>query len=352
MNLLESLYYWGYSLKKRRVLAEQKRLPYPVVSIGNITVGGTGKTPATIAVAEEAKKRGFYPVILTRGYRGKAKGPCRVQKSEARSQKSDETELFGDEPVLMAERLRDVPVIKAPDRYEGGLFAIELLRHSLPTSLPRPGGPSLASTLHDSGIPFLFILDDGFQHWRIFRNLDIVLVDGINPFGNRRLLPMGPLRAPLVELREADFFVITKQRNEGLRADLTVLNPHAPIFFAEYRVGALVDGSGNAIPLESLKQKRVYAFCGIGTPESFRNTLSSLIGELGGFRAFRDHHLYTEKDLIRLRQEAQMLGCDAIMTTEKDMVKIRGAEAAADMVYPRIDFSADAGFFDELFQGI
>ncbi len=139
MTPLEFLYYIGYSLDKCYKLKRQKHLPHKVISIGNITIGGTGKTPAAIAIAEEAKRRGFSPIILTRGYKGRAKGPCFVL---ARKFGSSEAKDFhasdlshscssaleaGDEPVLMAERLKDVPIVKCSDRYEGGMFALQHL---------------------------------------------------------------------------------------------------------------------------------------------------------------------------------------------------------------------------------
>src|SRR5271157_4150100 len=175
MTPLEFLYYTGYALKKQRSLRLQRRLPYPVISIGNITVGGTGKTPATIAVAEESKRRGFSPVILTRGYKGRVKGPCVVSPKNlpVRNYLGDPGKVIqtvkdaGDEPVLMAGRLKGVPVIKSAGRYEGGIFALQSFSFA-------------------ASAPFIFILDDGFQHWRLHRDIDIVLIDGLNPFGNRK----------------------------------------------------------------------------------------------------------------------------------------------------------------------
>src|SRR5208283_2552577 len=139
MTPLEFLYYIGYMLKKQHSFRLQRRLPYTVISIGNITVGGTGKTPATIAVAEESIKRGFSPVILTRGYKGRVKGPCIVSPDKLLAGSFTGSPLAvihtvkdsGDEPVLMAERLKGVPVIKSAGRYEGGIFA---LRSFLPNA--------------------------------------------------------------------------------------------------------------------------------------------------------------------------------------------------------------------------
>ena len=190
MNLIEGLYYVGYSIRKYNDLKNQKKLPHKVISIGNITVGGTGKTPATIAIAEEAKKQGFVPIILTRGYKGKTKGPCFVSKGEEPLLNEEDA---GDEPLLMAEKLKGVPIVKGESRYDAGMFALS----SLPLALR----------------PNIFILDDGFQHWKLFRDKDILLIDGKNPFGNKRLLPIGQLREPVSAISRADIVVITKMDN-------------------------------------------------------------------------------------------------------------------------------------------
>ena len=157
MNFPEYLYYLGLSAKKYIALKNQKRLPLRVISIGNITLGGTGKTPAAIAVAEEAKKRGFRPIILTRGYKGTAQGPCFVTKGEKPLLNAEQA---GDEPMLMAERLTGVPIVKGSDRYSAGLFALQYFN-------PQP------STFNPQ---FLFILDDGFQHWNLYRDRNILLI--------------------------------------------------------------------------------------------------------------------------------------------------------------------------------
>jgi len=316
MTLPEFLYYLVYSLDKRFKLKRQKRLPHPVISIGNITAGGTGKTPATIAVAEEAKKRGFSPIILTRGYQGKAKGPCFVL---ARKSGSPEVKDFrasalphfcssaleaGDEPVLMAERLKDIPIVKCANRYEGGMFAL--------------------SSLQYSNAPFLFILDDGFQHRQLHRNVDIVLIDGLNvPIGSKKMLPIGTLREPLNELKRADIFIITKTKNESLLNELKEINPSAPVYLSEYRIHKVRGMDGNEYPIEILKNKKVFAFCGIANPESFKQTILSLYREIAGFKAYRDHHRYSESDIFYLQNQCKTLNCDFLLTTEKDMVKIK-----------------------------
>ncbi len=324
MNLFEYLYYIGYSLDKRLKLQRQKRLPYPVISIGNITVGGTGKTPTTIAIAQEAKKRGFFPIILTRGYKGKAKGPCLVETAKGSSL------LYGDEPLLMAERLRDVPIVKCSDRYKGGVFFLKA---------------------HESAMSHqpIFILDDGFQHWRLYRNIDIVLIDGTNPFGNRKMLPVGPLREPLNELRRADIYVITKTNNETLLDELKDINPHAPVYFSRYRVSSLRDFAGNKYPIDILRDRKIYAFCGIANPDSFRQTVLSLSGRQIEFKAYKDHHKYARSDIDYLMRQNKHLNCDFFVTTEKDMVKLKELNITDKFLYIEIEFYVDSSFYDSIF---
>jgi tetraacyldisaccharide 4'-kinase len=210
-----------------------QRLPAKVISVGNLTLGGTGKTPAVIAIAEEAKKRGASPCILTRGYKGRSKGPCfigRVQGSEVRGHGEKapcclplDPSICGDEPVLMAERLKDVPIVKCADRYQGGMFALTLQ--------PSAFGPQ----------PPVFILDDGFQHWNLYRDIDILLIDASDPFGNEKLFPEGRLREPLRSMKRAHVIVLTKADavNDGTIKTLTGkikrYNPDAPVFSSAKR---------------------------------------------------------------------------------------------------------------------
>jgi len=327
MNPVEFLYYLGYLLKKRRSFLMQRRLPHKVISIGNITVGGAGKTPATIAVAEEARKKGYRPVILTRGYRGSLKGPCLV---------NDGTRILsvaeaGDEPIVMARRLKDVPVVKSGDRYEGGVFAI--------------------SHIDKSGPPPLFILDDGFQHWRLARDVDVVLVDGLNPFGNRRLLPAGPLRGPVSELKNADMLIVTKTQNHALANELGALNRRAHVYYASHEVTGLRAQEGSAMDPGLIKDRRVLAFCGIASPDSLRNTLTTLGCYFVGFRPYRDHYRYAQKDIAGIEAAAAKLGAEFIVTTEKDMVKlIELPRLPSNLLSVEIGFRVEPGFYEELFR--
>lgn len=335
MTLIEGLYYIGYSITKHQALKNQKKLPCRVLSIGNITVGGTGKTPATIAIAEEAKKQGFIPNILTRGYKGKKKGPCFVSKGDGPLLSEEDA---GDEPMLMANRLKGVPVIKGENRYEAGMFALS----SLPLALR----------------PDIFILDDGFQHWNLFRDKDILLIDGTKPFGNRRLLPLGPLREPLSAIGRADIIVITRtdrirsQKSEAnsLIEEIRKYNTKAPVFFAEHRPAKFTTASGGTFPLEWAKEKTFLGFSGIGNPESFKKTLLSTGMDLRGFRSYRDHYRYNSRDIGKIIRDAKKSGVDWIVTTEKDIMRLRGLNIPGNLVALAIEFSIEEGFYDEVFR--
>jgi len=332
MGIPEFLYYIGLSAKRAYLLRHQKKLPCKVISIGNITVGGTGKTPATIALAEEAKRRGFSPVILTRGYKGRAKGPCFVSRGEGPLLDVDEA---GDEPVLMAERLRGIPIVKGSDRYKAGLFALQ----------------------HFNAHP-LFILDDGFQHWKLYRDKDILLIDSLNPFGNGALLPLGKLREPLGAMKRADIVVLTKyegpdgiQRRaaEGVIAEIKKYHANVPVFLSDHAMVTASLKAGEKISPARMKDRKVFGFCALGNPDSFRNTVAATGAVITGFRTFRDHYTYSGEDMANIRLEAGKSGAEWIATTEKDMIKIRDLDLPENIIIIRIEFSIDEEFYDEVF---
>jgi tetraacyldisaccharide 4'-kinase len=357
MGPLEFLYYIGYSLKKFISLRARKRLPSKVISIGNITVGGTGKTPAVIALAERAIECGYLPCILTRGYRGKAKDPCHVSTGNGSALGAEEA---GDEALLMATRLRSVPVVKGKNRYEAGLFALEHVRKEVMDPEKRT----------------IFLLDDGFQHWRLFRDIDILLIDSTNPFGNGKLLPSGTLREPLREIGRADVIVLTKTKefssrlqgntftslsyrscptqglsllNTGLVhiiADVRRYNPGAPIFFSEHVPSHVSTLSGTRLPVEMLMGKDVFGFCGIGNPQQFRETIEHLSCRLKGFVSYRDHHRFTGKDVTKIVASAEKLGTDWIVTTEKDIMRLAVFDLPENLVALGIEFYVEEGFYD------
>jgi tetraacyldisaccharide 4'-kinase len=335
MTLPELIYYIGYSIKKHSALKNQKRLPQKVISIGNVTLGGTGKTPATIALAEEAKKKGFTPCILTRGYRGKAKGPVFVSRGEGPLLNQYQA---GDEAFLMAEKLKGIPIVKGANRFESGLFALKNLKSQI---------SNLESEL-------LFILDDGFQHWSLFRDRDVLLIDSLNPFGNRRLFPVGTLREPVSEIRRADVVVITKTTHPSpvpnLIEEIRRYNKKALIFFAEHKPSKFIKTNGETMPVEWAKEKKLFGFCGIGNPQSFRATLLSIDVNLTGFKIFRDHYRYNQGDVDTILRHAKNSRAEWIVTTEKDIMRLMRENVPDNLVALAVEFSVENGFFNEVFK--
>lgn len=337
MGVFEFLYYLGLSVKKTYALKNRKKLPCRVISVGNITVGGTGKTPATMAIAKEARDRGFNPVILTRGYKGKTYEPRFVTKGAGPLLSASES---GDEAFLMARRLHGIPIVKGGNRYEAGILALRELGDGL----------SEKSTV--------FILDDGFQHWQLHRNRDIVLIDALNPFGNRRLLPAGILREPIKALSRADSIVLTKM-HESIAAEtgedsflvkeIRKYNASVPVFFSHHELVSCRLLSGERKPLSFLADKQVFGFCALGSPESFRMTVESTGARLAGIMLFKDHYQYKEKDILKIRDEARRLSADWIVTTEKDIIKTEPYDMPDQTLILEIEFSASAGFFDTIF---
>ncbi len=276
MGPLEFLYYIGYSLKKSLSLKARERLPSEVISIGNITAGGTGKTPAVIALAERAMDSGFLPCILTRGYGGKAKGPCLVSTTNGSALSAEEA---GDEALLMATRLRSVPIVKGKNRYEAGLFALDHLKKE-------------AMDLEKRTI---FILDDGFQHRRLGRDLDIVLDSPEEKIALRE--PRSSLkRADICLLKDKDYSVVSRG------------------FFSPW--------DKQKIAAETLAKKRALAFCGIARPQRFFAQVREEGLDLVLAMSFPDHHAYPPSSLRKILRAYRESGAEIFLTTEKDSVKI------------------------------
>jgi tetraacyldisaccharide 4'-kinase len=298
LRLLSLPYGAAVALRNRlydRGVLRQDRLPCPVVSAGNLTVGGTGKTPTVIFLANLLKERGYRPAVLSRGYGGHARASVNIV--------SDGNRILlgwrdaGDEPILIAGAAPGVPVLTGPKRSLTGKAAVELFGANV------------------------LILDDAFQHRALFRNLDIVLVDAQSPFGNGFILPRGPLREMPEALRRAHLIIRTGTERDP--ADPLPEASGTPAFRGIRRPLGLVEaGTGRLLPPEELKGLRVCAFAGIGRPEAFRATLTGLGAEIASFRAFPDHHPYTCNDIHALRRLAGESGAARIVTTEKDAVRL------------------------------
>jgi tetraacyldisaccharide 4'-kinase len=269
-----------------------RHLSCPVISIGNITVGGTGKTPATILVAKELQKRGYRVAVLSRGYGGTLEGQIAIV--------SDGDAILlgpgqaGDEPCLLAQGVPGLVVVIGADRFQAGVFALERLK------------------------PDIILLDDGFQHIRLHRDLNILLLDSTRPFGNGWTLPLGMLREPVSAVQRADLIVFTRCSHGQIVPDTGLKN-----CCSEHRLaGFNLLMTGEELLLEKLQQGRVAAFTGIADPAAFFDGLERLGIKLLATLALPDHEPYQVAGLARLDDFVADTGADWLVSTEKDGVKL------------------------------
>ncbi len=330
-----------YRLQRQRV----QKLPCRVVSVGNLTAGGTGKTPLCVYLARMIHDAGYRVAIISRGYRGAAE-KCGAVVAKGASGFADARQ-YGDEPALTARLLapRPIPIYVGRDRIASGRRAIKRFR------------------------PEVILLDDGFQHHRLARDLDIVLLDGQKPLGNGHLLPRGPLREPPSALRRADIIVMTRCPAEAsgraaVRSDrLQTLDRIGlgakPLFASRHKPAArewLVtrDAAGfRSRPLElgMLKGLPVMAFAGIARGEAFRQTLSGLGADLRGWQSFRDHHAFRADEIDRIVGEGRQRGAAALVTTDKDRMRIQDEwirELPLAVIGVEIDLGSRADAFARL----
>ena len=298
-----------------------------VISIGNVTAGGTGKTPVTEIFARELAKAGRKVAILSRGYRRK-EAPWWQRMFRNVIEKpvvvSDGRQILvdaatgGDEPYMLAANLPGVCVLVDRNRVKAGRWAIR-----------KYGCDTL-------------ILDDGFQYQRLKHTLEVVLVDRTNPFGNGNVLPRGILREPAENIARASFVCITKARGgdtAALRRRIRELNPECGLMECNHDPTALVDAfTRERFPLARLKGMKVYAVSGIAAPLSFENSLEKLGATLLERRHFADHHRFSQQEIIDIVNRAQEIGADAVLTTEKDAVRMtRIDRRAVPVLFLRIE---------------
>jgi tetraacyldisaccharide 4'-kinase len=309
-------YTWG--------VRRQRRLPCTVVSIGNLTLGGTGKTPLTMWVARWYQQQGWRVAVLSRGYGARPAPRCRVVSSGCGPLLA--WQEAGDEPYLLAGALPGVPVLIGKDRYGTGRYACEQFGAQV------------------------VILDDGFQHHALQRDLDIVLIDASNPFGSGALLPRGILREPLRALQRAQAIVLT--RVELARTTLPALcqqirqwNSQQPIYHLATVVEAChQQGTHSTVELAALRQRRVVAFAGIGNPQAFVSTLTQLGVEVATLFVFPDHHPYTQEDWQTIVTTVNTQRAAYLITTDKDAVRLPAAWLASVPLYTlRIGVTFSAG---------
>jgi tetraacyldisaccharide 4'-kinase len=318
-----------------RGLIRVHNLGAKTISIGNITAGGTGKTPLTALVAEMLAGDGEKVCILTRGY-GRKVASERVLVSDGEKLLADAA-TGGDEPVELAKQLIGKAVVVADrDRVAAAEWARE----------------KFGSTA--------FVLDDGFQHRRARRDLDIVCIDAADPFGGGEVLPAGLLREPERNLKRAAAIVITRSNlvasTDDLAARIRSLNPTATIFTAFAKMSAItplsdfLEGTKMSADHSVMRSaENGFLFCALGSPESLRKQLTGESFHLAGFRDFSDHHIYTRLDIRNVEAEAERLGASVLLTTGKDAVKLAGIDMRMPcfVISSSVEIS-DVGRFREL----
>ena len=295
---------WAFD---KRILPIRK-VPAPVISIGNLTVGGTGKTPMVIWLAEKIQSN-HQVAIVSRGYGAKAG-------------------RLNDEGLEIAHRLDDVVQMQDRNRFLAAQQAIERIGNER-----RP----------------VILLDDGFQHRKLHRDLNIVLVDATNPFGNGRLIPGGLLREPITSIRRAQVAVLTRSDQvdpdcaKKIKRQLLQLNPDLIWAEAATVVCGLRDSIGQVVDQEAVQGKQVVAFCGIGNPAGFEFSLQQHGVECAELVTFPDHHDFTESDLQKLVAKAKELHCSYAVCTGKDMVKIQSL-SSTDSQIPVLALTTEIAF--------
>lgn len=276
-----------------------KRLPAPVVSVGNLTVGGTGKTPVTATLTRLLQFEGRRVAILSRGYGGQNSGVTCISDGKKTYKKPPQV---GEEAYWLARSLPGSAVYTGPARYDAGLAAWEQFR------------------------PDLFLLDDGFQHFQLHRDLDIVLLDAAAPFGNGFLLPRGILREPKSALSAAQVLILTRYQEERHRQTLTDLQnayPAKTILTASIApTAARLYPAGRLETPAALTGLVLFAFAGLARPDVFRQTLTDLAVRLAGFQSFPDHHAFNPAELAALVRQAEAAGAAALITTAKDWARL------------------------------
>lgn len=318
-NLIIFLRYFFYRIGIFKI----RKLPCTVISIGNITTGGTGKTPLVRLLATACKERDLRALIISRGYKSKGKEAKIIFDGKELLVTPEEA---GDEALMLSRVLPGIPIITGVDRYSAGRLALAEFQ------------------------PDLILLDDAFQHWQLARSKDLVLIDATNPFGFGHLLPRGLLREPLKALKRADLFLITRvnaveeEKLAEIVGVVTRYNESAPVFMARYENKALrlyeEKGQSRKLEADYLQGKKVLAFSGIGNPASFQQSLEGCGAEVIHHFIYPDHYQYTERDVeemlgwpsrdynlrrnagrdVEVKPSSKDVGL--LITTEKDLARL------------------------------
>jgi tetraacyldisaccharide 4'-kinase len=286
-------------------------LPCPVISVGNITVGGTGKTPCVIMLAHMLQKKGFKPAVLSRGYGGKSNNPVNIVSDGHKMLLDSET--AGDEPFLIAHALKGIPVITGAKRIVTGKTAIDEFKANV------------------------LICDDAMQHRQIFRDINLVLLDNEYLRGNDHILPRGRLREPINGLGRASAFVFT-HTNEAQQTNDTieklVQTENIPIFRSIHKSKDIVKGDYSVQwPISILAGKKVCVFCGIAKPDSFKKNLLAAGAQVLSFDIFPDHHRYNKNELEKIKTRFIDCRADFLISTQKDGMRIQEFPEFLKIIY-------------------
>lgn len=324
---------WLDRLAHERGGKKRLRLPGPLIGVGNLAVGGAGKTPLTLEIVRRLTRLGAPAAVMSRGYGRRSTAGVSWVWREGRLL-ADAHEA-GDEPVLLARRL-GVPVAVGADRHAVGLA---LLAHCPDCVL---------------------VADDLFQHHRLHRDLDIVALDASDPLGGGFVLPRGLLREPPTALARADALVLTKvagpeQIERATRLVEPYLRPGAPLLACAYRVDSFCGPHGQTVAATQLRGRKAAAFCGLARPESFVRTLEGLGLEIAAFTTFADHHFFTADELRAVWRAAEKAGAQMIVCTEKDRARlIDQPPMTGPPLYSTVldvDFGDDSPRLDVLLRG-
>ena len=273
-----------------------RTLPTKIISVGNITSGGTGKTPMVIYLVEKLKESGKSVAILSRGYGRKTAGTQLVTDGQ---KPVDDWRNFGDEPTLMAKKLKGTPIVVDENRYRGGLFLVDKFK------------------------PDVIILDDGFQHRSLDRNIDIVLLNSQDDRKDYKLIPYGKLREPIKHLKRADILVFTKTNITNPSPYLMKMSEKLalPIIKSHIKASNTLSNENRSVPVS--KDKRTIAVSALGDHKGFHKTLEQVGLAVVDKITFLDHHDYAQKDIDKIIDKAKTHNADIVVTTEKDLVKLK-----------------------------
>jgi len=305
-------------------------LSVPVISIGNLTMGGSGKTPVTMYLAKLLQKHGYRPAIISRGYGGKAKGQINIVSN------FDEVflnpEQAGDEPFMLATSLQGVPVVTGKSRVHPCRYAIDTLKCDI------------------------LLLDDGFQHLSVNRDIDIVLFNATTLAGNSRVFPAGVLREPVTALKRCQAFVLTgvdennTERTTAFSSLLQTKFPDKPVFCAPISQYSVRSAESKTLISKGSSLGKVFTFCAIANPIRFKNSLDSIGIDRVGFKTYKDHGKYSQNTMDTLCEIAIQKGATCLLTTQKDYVKIMDLTTSLPLHILEIDLELPPSFGQFLFE--